>query len=196
MSEPQHTQECSSENVIPATSVQERASLAKLGIGIAALLIAAALLASGYLRKSAPIPTPSHPSPLQQLEKAAADGDTSAMNVLGLMYYDGHEVTADESQARQWFEKAAASGDTSAMNNLGLIYEHPRTAGVSPDYRQARLWFEKAVAAGDPAAMFHLGVMYEESEGLARNYQTARKLYEKAAAAGNTDARERLRQLP
>jgi TPR repeat protein len=166
-----------------------------LRIGSAALLVAGVLLA-GYFYKNTQVGGHSPQQELKRFEKAAATGDTSAMNSLGLAYYEGREVVRDETLARQWFEKAAAAGNTSAMNNLGLIYEHPDSVSARPEYEKARFWFEKAAAAGDAAGMFHLGVMYEESEGVVRNDQTARQLYQKAAAAGNTDAQERLRRLP
>lgn len=167
----------------------------KLAIIFAILLIAVTVTLRGYFYKQSRGPQAAA-SELEQLHKAASAGDASAMNSLGLIYYEGRHVTRDEELAQQWFEKAAAAGNTSAMNNLGLLYEHPLSTGTSPDYRLARSWFEKAVAAGDASGMFHLGVMYEESEGVTRDYQAARRLYEIAAKAGNTDAQERLQHLP
>jgi len=170
--------------------------LVSLGIGIVLLLVAGAVLLSGYLHQGSHNQTSGSTGELQRFENAAAKGDAVAMNNLGLIYFEGRNVARNEKLARQWFEKAAAAGNTSAMNNLGLTYEHPDTPGENPDYQQARSWFEKAVSAGDASAMFHLGVMYEEAEGVARNYQIARRLYEKAAQAGNADAQQRLQQLP
>lgn len=167
----------------------------KLALISAILLIAVTATLRGYFYKQARGSEPSA-NEVEQLYKAASAGDASAMNSLGLIYYEGHHVRRDERLAQKWFEKAAAAGSTSAMNNLGLIYEHPLAASTSPDYRLARSWFEKAVAAGDASGTFHLGVMYEESEGVARDYQAARHLYEMAAKAGNADAQERLQHLP
>ena len=170
-------------------------SRVKLALIFAILLVAVTATLWGHFYKQARDSEPPA-SEVEHLHKAALAGDVSAMNSMGLIYYEGRNVARDEKLAQQWFEKAAAAGNTSAMNNLGLIYEHPVSAGTSPDYRLARSWFEKAVAAGDASGMFHLGVMYEKSEGVARNYQAARRLYETAAKAGNTDAQERLQHLP
>ncbi len=117
---------------------------------------------------------------------AANAGNCEAMFSLGYLNANGHGVTQDYQQARQWYEKAAAGGSRSAMNNLGALYASGR--GVAQDYQQARDWYEKAAAAGNARAMNSLGGFYANGRGVTQDYQQARQWYEKAAAGGNAVA--------
>ena len=47
-------------------------------------------------------------------EKAAAAGNTVAMNSLGNIYHYGNGVPKDFAEARKWYEKAAAAGDATS----------------------------------------------------------------------------------
>jgi TPR repeat protein len=120
------------------------------------------------------------------LEKAADNGDMSAMFNLGLRYADGQGVAQDYAKAREWYERAAAKGDPRAMSSLGWLYESGQ--GVTQDYAKAREWFEKAADKGDANAMRGLGWRYESGQGVARDYAKAREWYEKAAAKGDPRA--------
>jgi TPR repeat protein len=60
---------------------------------------------------------------LELFQKAAAAGNTDAMNQVGVMYRDGLGAGQDYSTARDWFQKAADAGNNLAMNNLGVLYE-------------------------------------------------------------------------
>jgi uncharacterized protein len=53
------------------------------------------------------------PDPVQArqwYEKAAAGGDTVAMNNLGALYEQGKGIAKDHAEARKWYEKASAAG--------------------------------------------------------------------------------------
>ncbi|GAT34950.1 TPR repeat-containing protein [Terrimicrobium sacchariphilum] len=56
------------------------------------------------------------------MQLAAARGNASAANYLGVMYNTGSGVTMDKAQAAQWFEKAARQGEAKALVNLGRCY--------------------------------------------------------------------------
>lgn len=56
------------------------------------------------------------------MQLAAARGNASAANYLGVMYNTGSGVTLDKAQAAQWFEKAARQGEPKALVNLGRSY--------------------------------------------------------------------------
>jgi hypothetical protein len=95
-------------------------------------------------------PSPQSPSPpatwkqsVEKYEKAADNGDVSAMFALGTLFHAG----SDYAKAREWYEKAADRGEAQAMRGLGLLYSAGE--GVAQDYAKAREWFEKAVASGD-----------------------------------------------
>lgn len=55
-------------------------------------------------------------------KKAAELNLASAMQELGIMYYNGNGVTKNYPEAINWYKKAADKGDTEAMYKLGLIY--------------------------------------------------------------------------
>jgi tetratricopeptide (TPR) repeat protein len=56
------------------------------------------------------------------LQKAAAQGNDSAMYLIGGMYANGESVSRDFDLARDWYVKAAEKGHVEAMYNLGLLY--------------------------------------------------------------------------
>src|SRR6202030_3239031 len=88
-------------------------------------------------------------------EKAAALGNSEAMNNLGSMYYRGDGVASDDVAARGWFQKAADLGDTNAMLGLGLFYEDGR-GGLPKSSDQARQWYQKASDGGNEFAKTRL----------------------------------------
>jgi len=59
---------------------------------------------------------------LALFQKAAAGGQATAMDHLGLLYRDGKGVAQDYDQARQWYQKAIDAGDTKAMYDLARLY--------------------------------------------------------------------------
>ncbi len=118
---------------------------------------------------------------LQAFQRAAAAGDSRAMNDIGVLYYEGHGVAKDYQHAREWYEKAATAGNGSAMANLGFLYMEG--FGVIRDYDQARQWYEKGAAAGSGRAMAHLGYIYREGFGVTKDYGQARQWFEKGVAA-------------
>ena len=127
---------------------------------------------------------------LPLLQKAAAGGNTSAMNNLGDLYYYGRGVAQDYGKAREWYQKAADAGNAVAMTNLGWLYGNGK--GVAQDSGKAREWYQKAAAARNTDAMYNLAVLYANGKGVAQDYDKAREWYQKAAAAGNADAKQAL----
>ena len=71
-------------------------------------------------------------------KKAAEQGDVSAQNSLGDMYYLSTGVLQDYKQAFTWYRQAAEQGHAGAQNNLGVIYA--RGKGVPPERRQASIY--------------------------------------------------------
>ena len=53
-------------------------------------------------------------------EKAAEQGEGSAMFSLGYMYANELLGESDYSTAAEWYRKAAEAGNKEAMNNLGM----------------------------------------------------------------------------
>ena len=59
-------------------------------------------------------------------ELAAAQGDATAENALGLLYDSGRGTAQDEILALHWFQLSAAQGNAYAENNVGYIYDTGR----------------------------------------------------------------------
>ncbi|HSF66213.1 MAG TPA: DnaJ domain-containing protein [Nitrospiraceae bacterium] len=131
---------------------------------------------------------------LQQLLTQAAQGQASAQNQLGQLYFTGlRGVTQDYTIARGWYEKAAAQGHAWAQTQLGQMYADGRS--VLQDYTQARQWWERAAAQGVGQAQYNLAQLYATGRSVPQDFATARGWYEKAAVQGHAWAQAQLGQL-
>ena len=119
---------------------------------------------------------------IEQLRKAAEQGDTLAQRELGDRYRNGEGVPEDYREAMKWYRKAAEQGDPVIQVTLGDFYRYPALygLGVPQDYREAVKWYRKAAEQGNISAQFLLGDMYSEGEGVPRDYEEAVKWYRQA----------------
>ena len=133
---------------------------------------------------------------LEAIQTRATAGDAVAQNRLGVILFEGKEVTQDIEAALGWFGRAARSGNSDAMFNLGEAYTSVsvasgphRTLAPSDNMRGAREWWEKAAMLEHPHAKVRLG-FYREigAGGLQEDAAEAVRLYEEAAAAGSVEA--------
>ena len=83
---------------------------------------------------------------LEQLRKAAEQGDTRAQYNLGHMYDEGEGVPENDREAVKWFRKAAEQGYALAQYRLGFMYAFAN--GVGKDYVKAYAWANLAAAQG------------------------------------------------
>jgi len=83
-------------------------------------------------------------------------GNASAMNSLGALYYKGQGVSQNYDVATQWYQQAAERGDVTAQTTVGLMYF--MGSHVEKDYVTAHKWLGLAAAAGNANAegMFNL----------------------------------------
>ena len=123
---------------------------------------------------------------IEQLRKAAEQGDAGAQANLGFMYDRGWGVPEDDREAVKWFRKAAEQGDAGAQADLGLKYAEDE--GVPEDDQEAVRWFRKAAEQGAAMAQHNLGVMYSKGEGVLENYVKAYAWLNLAAAQGDESA--------
>ena len=130
---------------------------------------------------------------LQQLKTLATQGNASAQNRLGQLYFTGQGVPQDYTMAWGWYEKAAAQGNAWSKNQLGQLSADG--LGVPQDYKKARQWWEQAAAQGIAQAQYNLGQLYANGRGVPQDYTMARGWYEKAAAQRNAWAQAQLGQL-
>ena len=111
--------------------------------------------------------------------RAAEGGHVTAMNELGVMYYDGTGVEKNIDEALRWFEKAAAEGNANACTNLALYY-----SGIDGKFDLALEFYEEAIARGDENALDELADMYFDHE----YYEQALELFSSSADKGSTFA--------
>jgi len=120
---------------------------------------------------------------LDQLMKAADQGDTQAAYMMGLIYDYGHR---DQQKAAAYFKTAADKGDADAEFKLG--WACLTGGGVIKDVNQALSWFQKSAEQGNVNAQFNLGTLYSAGGTVPRDWKQAFFWLEKAADQGNAAA--------
>ena len=133
-------------------------------------------------------------------QRAAQQGDTTAMNNIGVMYANGRGVDQDYDEAIIWFSNAARQGNATARTNLCIVYNHlgwmyAKGVGVEQDYGQAFDWFTKAAEQGHAEAQYNLGVMYTNGDHVVQEDGQAVKWFSKAAEQGDIEAQSALRRF-
>jgi uncharacterized protein len=113
----------------------------------------------------------------------ARNGDATAQNGIGNLYWNGQGVPQDDALAMVWYRKAAGQGYAVAQKNVGWLYEHRR--GVPQDFAEAVSWYQKAADQGNVDAQTDLGVMYAKGQGVPQDFGRAAVLFSKAADQGN-----------
>ena len=84
---------------------------------------------------------------LEQLRKAAEQGDAETQYNLGYMYDKGEGVPENDREAVKWFRKAAEQGYALAQYGLALMYANDD--GVGKDYVKAYAWANLAAVQGE-----------------------------------------------
>jgi len=123
---------------------------------------------------------------LENLQKAANNGDPEAQYQLGQKCEFGHDLPLDHPSAAAWYRKAAEQGHTSAQYALALLYEHGR--GVGQDFEEAFRWYHTAAEKGDAWAQNNLGFLYSHGKGVNADPVEAIRWYKKAAKQGHFHA--------
>jgi len=70
------------------------------------------------------------------MEKAAAQGDKSAQEQIGLFYLTGRGVAKDSAKSIEWLQKSSAQGLPEAQADLG---GYQRRKGRNPLIRRWRI---------------------------------------------------------
>lgn len=101
-----------------------------------------------------------------------------AAGYLGLMYWRGEGVKADENTAHKWFQLGVELGDSTSQNNLGMMYLDGIVVARNRD--KAIEYFKKAADQENPNAQVNLAMEYAQSEA---SMPLAIRLFTKAADA-------------
>lgn len=99
--------------------------------------------------------------------QAASQGHAAAAFGLGLIYYHGQGVKADNRQAAYWFEQAAEQGHAEAQYHLARLYYYGQ--GVVANLPIACTWLQAAIENGyeNPQAFQYLLDKWQREAGLA-----------------------------
>jgi TPR repeat protein len=130
---------------------------------------------------------------LDQVQKAAAGGDTQAAKKMGNLYLNGQGVAKNYAEALKYHLMAAQNGDAESQYCVGLIYD--MALGVNQDYQAAMSWYTLSAKKGDSMAENAIGYCYETGHGVTQNNTEALKWYQKAANHGNTSATQNILSL-
>ncbi len=124
------------------------------------------------------------------LRLAALAGDPLAAYEVGVRFFEGRGVPANNEEAARWFEVAAKKGIVPAQFRLGTLYE--KGLGVKKDLIAARDFYRAAADRGHGKAMHNLAVIYAEGVDGKPDYNTAAQWFRKAADYGVTDSQYNL----
>jgi TPR repeat protein len=92
---------------------------------------------------------------LPYVQACADRGSASALNMLGLIYKEGHRVPVDLKKAEELFRQAALKGDFKAQSNLGDLldpYAKKKSRRI-----EAVAWLMIASRQGEPMAVYRTG---------------------------------------
>jgi TPR repeat protein len=93
--------------------------------------------------------------------QACADRESaSALNMLGLIYKEGHGVAVNSNKAEELFRQAALKGDFKARSNLGELLD-PYSKKNSRRI-EAVAWLIVASRQGEPMAIYRTGELQAE----------------------------------
>jgi TPR repeat protein len=100
---------------------------------------------------------------IEELKKAAEEGNAEAQAQWGLLLATGDNVPQDVVEALSWLKQAAQQGEATAMFNLGIILENGLGCEADPD--EAVLWYWQTAELGDSQAKRKLGTMLIKGKG-------------------------------
>lgn len=125
--------------------------------------------------------------------KAALQNDSTGLNNLGSLYYNGIGVERNPRKAAILFAKSAQLGNAEAAVNLAFILISGN--GAKQDKEKALDYFEKASEANNPIAKFMIGYAYYTGSLRPKNYNKAAPLIKAAADAGIDEAQVTLADI-
>jgi TPR repeat protein len=97
---------------------------------------------------------------LPYVQACADRGSASALNMLGLIYKEGHGVAVNSNKAEELFRQAALKGDFKAQSNLGELLD-PYSKKNSRRI-EAVAWLLVASRQGEPMAIYRTGELQAE----------------------------------
>lgn len=157
-----------------------------------------------------------------RVQQLAAQGNVTALTILGLRAADGTNGSINLADAVKYLTEASEKGQPAAQYRLGSLYEHGQGVAADPvkaahwyelsanqgnrkamhnlavfyaskrDMAQAARWFARAAALGLPDSQFNLAILYERGDGVPQSLADAFKWYAIAAGAGDAESKARM----
>jgi TPR repeat protein len=115
--------------------------------------------------------------------KLAQQGNSEAMNGLGMLYSQGIGTAVNDQQALNWFEKSANNGYARSWYNLALMYKGG--IGTALDLTKAYQYYKRGADMNNPMCLYGQGYMLYKGYGCDQNYEQAAKLFKKGASLGD-----------
>jgi len=131
---------------------------------------------------------------IENIVKAAEQGDVDAQAELGAMFLYGKGVTKNRTEALKWYHKAAEQGHSKAQNKLGDSYQYGRN-GVIKDRSIAIKWYQKSAEQGNASGAYELGSMFYYGNINTQNHTEAAKWYRKSALLGSKEGQYKLGRM-
>jgi len=144
------------------------------------------------MSKSSPLP-PFTPKMLENLRKAANDGDVETQYRLGMFYLNGTGDDKNLEEAEKFFRLAAKQGDEKAqfgLLSLGSRYETGKE--VVENLPKAVELYREVADQGNAWAQANLGFCYDTGKGVEKNPAEAARFYQLAADQGDARAQYNL----
>jgi TPR repeat protein len=129
---------------------------------------------------------------IEDVRKAAEQGDAKAQRGLGFACYEGEGLAKDQVEAVKWWRKAAEQGDAEAQLGLGLAYSIGN--GVAKNPVEAVKWWRKAAEQGNAKAQYMLGLHYDSGYVVPKSQVEAYAWFNLAAVT-DEDAKETRAEL-
>lgn len=124
--------------------------------------------------------------PINELMKAAENGDADAQTELAERYFSGRDVHVDAMLALQQLSYAVQQNNPKAQTLLGACYYSG--TGVARDFSIALEWFARAASAGYPPAQMCMYAAYRDGRGVPLSDSKALQWLEKAVFAKSPEA--------
>ena len=120
----------------------------------------------------------------------AERGSSEAINLLGVITYQGDGVPKDPEKAFELWRGLAEQGNAYAQYSLGVCYYYG--TGVGKDEKEAVKWYTKAAEQGYADGQCNLGLCYYNGQGVGKDEKEAVKWYTNSAEQGNATAQYNL----
>lgn len=123
---------------------------------------------------------------MQEMWRAASQGDAEAQTAVGYAYYSGEGAPQDTPTAVTWLQKAAAQDNNEANYLLGVVYIYEDAYKNVP----TGLELLRKAADADPDYASTLAMLYldGESVGVERDSELSASYAKRGAKAGDADA--------